>query len=48
MVRSSITMPLEHAFYGFRATRPYGPEGNQWHFHEPLDHVRGRDGHLDE
>ena len=43
-----ITMELEDAFYGFRRYEADDPEGNHWHFHEALDHVRARGGQVDD
>jgi MerR family transcriptional regulator, thiopeptide resistance regulator len=43
-----ITMELEDAFYGFRRYEADDPEGNHWHFHEALDHVKARGGQVDD
>ena len=43
-----ITMALEDAFYGFRRYEADDPEGNHWHFHEALDHVRARGGQVND
>lgn len=43
-----VTMALEDAFYGFRRYEADDPEGNHWHFHESLDHVRARGGAVDD
>jgi uncharacterized glyoxalase superfamily protein PhnB len=39
-----ITMELNDAFYGERRYEAEDPEGNRWHFGEPLDAVRRRRG----
>ena len=39
-----ITMELNDAFYGERRYEAEDPEGNRWHFGEPLAHVRRRLG----
>ncbi len=39
-----VTMELGDAFYGERRYEAEDPEGNRWHFGEPLDHVRRRTG----
>ena len=39
-----ITMELNDAFYGARRYEASDPEGNRWHFTEPLEHVRMRRG----
>jgi uncharacterized glyoxalase superfamily protein PhnB len=43
-----ISKSLGDAFYGFRRYEADDPEGNQWHFHESLDHVQARGGQVDE
>lgn len=42
-----ITMELNNAFYGYRRYEADDLEGNRWHFHEPLAHVRERGGPAD-
>jgi uncharacterized glyoxalase superfamily protein PhnB len=37
-----ITMELNDAFYGERRYEAEDPEGNRWHFAEPLAHVKRR------
>jgi PhnB protein len=37
-----IAMPLNDAFYGERRYEAEDPEGNRWHFAEPLASVRRR------
>ena len=39
-----ITMELNDAFYGERRYEAEDPEGNRWHFGEPLARVRQRTG----
>ena len=41
-----ITMELNDAFYGERRYEAEDPEGNRWHFGEPLEHVRRRRGEI--
>jgi RNA polymerase sigma-70 factor (ECF subfamily) len=41
---AEITMEVNDAFYGNRRYEALDPEGNKWHFFEPLDHVRERTG----
>ena len=43
-----ITMELRDAFYGERRYEAEDPEGNRWHFGEPLSHVRTRLGQTEE
>ena len=40
-----ITMELNDAFFGERRYEAEDPEGNRWHFGEPLTSVRSRLGH---
>ena len=44
---ADITMELNDAFYGERRYEAEDPEGNRWHFGEPLDAVRRRRGDRD-
>jgi uncharacterized glyoxalase superfamily protein PhnB len=37
-----ITLELSDAFFGERRYECTDPEGNRWHFGEPLEHVRAR------
>jgi uncharacterized glyoxalase superfamily protein PhnB len=37
-------MEINDAFYGFRRYEAEDPEGNRWHFAEPLSSVRARRG----
>jgi uncharacterized glyoxalase superfamily protein PhnB len=39
---AEITMELNDAFFGERRYEASDPEGNRWHFGEPLAHVRLR------
>jgi RNA polymerase sigma factor (sigma-70 family) len=41
---AEITMEINDAFYGERRYEALDPEGNKWHFGEPLDSVRARRG----
>jgi RNA polymerase sigma-70 factor (ECF subfamily) len=41
---AEVTMTLNNAFYGERRYECLDPEGNRWHFGEPLDSVRARGG----
>jgi RNA polymerase sigma factor (sigma-70 family) len=41
---AEVTMELNDAFYGERRYECLDPEGNRWHFGEPLDRVRARRG----
>ena len=41
---ADITMPLEDAFYGSRRYEATDLEGHRWHFDEPHDAIRARDG----
>jgi RNA polymerase sigma-70 factor (ECF subfamily) len=41
---ATITMEIDDAFYGERRYEAMDPEGNKWHFGEPLDRVRARRG----
>jgi uncharacterized glyoxalase superfamily protein PhnB len=43
-----ITMEINDAFYGERRYEADDPEGNRWHFGEPLAHVRERLGGAEE
>lgn len=43
---ANITMGLQDAFYGYRRYEATDLEGNRWHFHESLDKVRARGGHM--
>jgi uncharacterized glyoxalase superfamily protein PhnB len=41
---AEITMEVSDAFFGERRYEATDPEGNRWHFGEPLAHVRFRRG----
>jgi uncharacterized glyoxalase superfamily protein PhnB len=41
---AEITMEINDAFYGFRRYEALDPEGNRWHFTEPLSSVEQRRG----
>ena len=41
---AEITMEVNDAFWGSRRYEARDLEGHQWHFNEPLDHVRQRRG----
>jgi uncharacterized glyoxalase superfamily protein PhnB len=41
---AAITMPIEDAFYGYRRYEADDLEGHRWHFYEPLEAIRTREG----
>jgi RNA polymerase sigma-70 factor (ECF subfamily) len=41
---ATITLPIEDAFWGYRRYEADDLEGHHWHFHEPLEAVRAREG----
>jgi uncharacterized glyoxalase superfamily protein PhnB len=43
-----IVMEINDAFYGFRRYEALDPEGNRWHFTEPLASVEQRRGAVSE
>jgi PhnB protein len=41
---ATVTMEVSDAFFGERRYEAADPEGNRWHFGEPIEHARARRG----